>query len=72
MVLSMDKYVVTARMYKCDIFRYFETLEEAEEFVGLWEEFDELDELRISEVVAIRWEKSRFTDKSEEQPDENK
>lgn len=65
--MSMDKYVVTARMYKGDIFRYFETLEEAEEFVGAWEEFDWLDELRISEVVMIRWEKSRFTDKSEEQ-----
>ena len=64
--MSMDKYVVTARMYKGDIFRYFETLEDAEEFVGVWEEFDWLDELRISEVVAIRWEKSRFTDTSEE------
>ena len=70
--MGMDKYVVTARMYKGDIFRYFETLEEAEEFVVVWEEFDWLDELRISEVVAIRWEKSRFTDKSEEQPDGNK
>ena len=68
----MDKYVVTARMYKGDIFRYFETLEEAEEFVGVWEELDELDEVRISEIIAIKWEKSRFTDKSEEQVDENK
>lgn len=65
----MDKYVVTARMYKGDIFRYFETLEEAEEFVGVWEEFDWLDELRISEVVAIRWEKSRFAPKREEERD---
>ena len=70
--MSMDKYVVTARMYKGDIFRYFETLEEAEEFVGVWEELDELDEVRISEIIAIKWEKSRFTDKSEEQVDENK
>ena len=67
--MSMDKYVVTARMYKGDIFRYFETLEEAEEFVGVWEEFDWMDELRISEVVAICWEKSFFTEKSEEQSD---
>ncbi len=70
--MSMDKYVVTARMYKGDIFRYFDTLEEAEEFVGVWEEFDELDEVRISEIVAIKWEKSRFADKCEEQADENK
>lgn len=63
--MSMDKYVVTARMYKGDIFRYFETLEEAEEF-------DELDEVRISEIIAIKWEKSRFTDKSEDQTDGNK
>ena len=68
----MDKYVVTARMYKGDIFRYFETREEAEEFVGVWEEFDELDEVRISEIIAIKWEKSRFTEKSEEQADGNK
>ena len=70
--MSMDKYVVTARMYKGDIFRYFETLEEAEEFIGVWEEFDELDEVRISEIVAIKWEKSRFTDTCEEQADGNK
>ena len=63
--MSMDKYVVTARMYIGDIFRYFETLEEAEEF-------DELDEVRISEIIAIKWEKSRFTDKSEDQTDGNK
>lgn len=53
----MDNYVVTLRTWKGDLFRYYETVEECREFIELWEEFEPLEEVRISQVIAVDWRK---------------